>query len=37
MWHNAFRKASIAGRFWRFLPFLVLKYHHKYHQPEHVR
>jgi len=37
MWHKALRKASVAGRFWRFLPFSVLKYHQKYHQPEHVR
>jgi|SRR5262245_1027206 len=37
MWHKAFRKASVAGGFSRFLSFLVLKYHQKYHQPEHVR
>src|SRR5262245_51625104 len=26
MWHKALRKAFVAGGFWRFLPFSVLKY-----------
>jgi hypothetical protein len=37
MWHKALREASVAGGFWRFLSFSVLKYHQKYHQPERVR
>ena len=37
MWHKALRKAFVAGGFWRFLPFSILKYHQKYHQPERVR